>query len=437
MNSSAVALWDGNASALATKGILTPSQMMEYAVQLASRDKAQIIRAFDSEDYEMMCEFLISRTVAAIQRQLHALGTDFIGEMLGRPELADSFSIRKTLTDYEIVTLAQDLGLVSSTDGLKLKQDIELLNHITDLDPEDQEEVNIAPEDALRCARTCVTSILGKEKIQVATSFKEFRLQLESKTFKIFDSEVISLQTSPYFYKKTILNVLLTVLKNGEGAPLEHIIGNTSAILPTIWDGLRTDEKWSTGLTYSELVAKGRKTSAIGLKKALLLVNGFDFVPESLRSSSFISAANALISAHYAPGNFYSEPPLIETLANMGSTIPMPAFHRVVSATIICWIGNRWNIAFSSIPHADRILNGLSENQWTYFLNECLPHDKYILEKLANYEKPRSRWCELAGIHGLDALKVKSRTIEKLVEASASGNQLAVSGHASKLLAQT
>lgn len=51
-------------------------------------------------------------------------------------------------------------------------------------------------------------------------------------------------------------------------------------------------------------------------------VHGFDYVKENVRSRTYISVANKLQDAHYAPYNFYTELGIIDKLEGLGTTIP-------------------------------------------------------------------------------------------------------------------
>jgi hypothetical protein len=64
-----------------------------------------------------------------------------------------------------------------------------------------------------------------------------------------------------------------------------------------------------------EMLGSGRLVAAAGLRRALMRVNGFDFVPETLRSETFRAAARAVLGAHLAWDNFYNEPKPMEALA--------------------------------------------------------------------------------------------------------------------------
>src|SRR5690242_18967145 len=116
----------------------------------------------------------------------------------------------------------------------------------------------------------------------------------------------------------------MALVKTVNGAPLEHTLGNVSIILPQLWRFLYKPDKWEVGRAYAEVHAAGRRTAAAGLRKALLKVHGFDFVPEDVRSRTFIATASRLQEVHFAGNNFYNEPAPMKALASLGTVIPTP-----------------------------------------------------------------------------------------------------------------
>jgi hypothetical protein len=182
--------------------------------------------------------------------------------------------------------------------------------------------------------------------------------------------------------------VLLSGIKTKSGAQFEHLVGNSAVIIPSLWPSLKAQERWTVGQSYAEVVSAGLTVAAKALKTALLAIRGFDYVPENLRSSTFTSAANAVLTAHMSFQNFYNEPAAVSALARLGTTIPWPAFPNCMSAIMAVAMGNPYGVSWGAQTDVANLLNRLSENQWNYYLNECLPRDRLILQKLA-WEKPR------------------------------------------------
>jgi len=116
--------------------------------------------------------------------------------------------------------------------------------------------------------------------------------------------------------------------------------------------------------------------------------------------------------------NFYNEPAAIAALAKLGTTIPWPAFPICMSSIMTIWLGNSYGYSWAAITDAESLLVRLSNNQWDYYLNECLPGDELILQKLVWYEKPRERWVELVEKFGLADRNPKSNDVKRLLSAS-------------------
>src|SRR5260370_9805064 len=179
--------------------------------------------------------------------------------------------------------------------------------------------------------------------------------------------------------------------KSATGAQLENALRNVNVILPLLWNGLLLPDRQQVGSVYAEVMNEGKKTAASGMKKLLLRVHGFDFVPEDLRSRSFITAAHKVIEAHEGMNNFYNEPLPTTALERMGSMIPIPAFPICMSALLSVRLGNPFGISYGAQASATSALKRVPNDRWVYYLNECLPGDERILYKLLS-DGQIARW---------------------------------------------
>ena len=407
-----------SSTAIVPRTARTPETIVEYAVHLRKKDVHQVVSAIQSGHYEMASTFVWSKAMAALRRQLANLGAEFIGEMLQRPDINQRSDLSNCITDAEAVSLSEYLGMVSITEAMRLRHALETVSHFAgDRDDDDNERMTY--EEALGCLRTCVQSVLGQPNLDVAQNFAEFRSQLEERTFKETDNEILNIIQSPYFFWKTTVSVLLALLKTASGAQLEHVSRNANLILPPLWKKLRKPERWQIGQTYAELHSEGRKQAVNVLKRILMTVGGFDYVPENLRSNTFTKAAADVLQAHEGMNNFYMEPEPMRTLANLGSTIPNPAFPVCMTATLSVWLGNSYGNSWEAEQPANRVLDALSTERWYYYLNECLPEDRRILAKLTR-DKPSKRWIALMGRVDIDPETIKRKSILRLVGAEQS-----------------
>jgi hypothetical protein len=412
-------LWEPTPAEIIPATATTLTQITQCAVQLSPKDQRQIARALEAKDYEMGVNYLWVKSMAALKRELGTLGVEFLAEMLGRTDVDEDDDVQDLLSEKDALRLAEELGMVNSTEALRLRQTQELVSHFA---KNDFGEPGLSTEEmdeaeAARALRACIKNIVGKPHIKVAHRFVRFREDLLRKPLSDNDGTIDLIRSSPYFFRKLAISILLSAIKSSTGASLEIALGNLNAALPNLWDTVKETEKWQVGHTYAEVYAAGNSFATQGVKKALLKVRGFDFVPENLRSDTFAKAAQEILRAHDGMNNFFTEGPAVRALEKLGTIIPAPALAACTTALLSVTLGNYYGASFTGEPLARALLERYSVDRWEYYLNQVLPGDVRILNKLDD-SKPRSRWKKLARDCAFDSLAVKDITIRMLVDAS-------------------
>jgi hypothetical protein len=426
---SEVVRWQAGDAAVVPTTATSATDIAEFAHQLSNRERNQLVQAFNGGLLEMGTSFVWTRAMAGLKSRLEALGVGFIAEMLDRPDIRGDAEIHEVLTDYEAVRLAEELGMFGSTLGLRLRQNLELVAHFTHR-PADAAEDEMMPEEALGLLRTCVQTVLGQENLEVAVEFAALRDRLEQSILEHDAPEIDGLAASPYFYKRTVLRVLLAGSKSNRGAQLENVLANINTLLPSIWPNLKDPDRYMVGRAYAEVHAEGLAVPASGLRSALLKVSGFDYVPESLRSQAFLEAAAKLEAAHFDWDNFHNEPGPMRALAKLGSSIPRPAFHRCMTAIILVRVGNRYGVSHAAQPDAMKMLKDVTVDRWGYFFEGCLPVDGVLLTELLD-SSIAERWCEmLSELPRTADVAPNERRVRRLLDASRKGQVTEVIKHA-------
>lgn len=417
--------WRSGSTDVVPASAQTPAEIAAYARQLTPREQRQVVSAFEDGNYELGAGFLWSRGMSALKKRLEALGSDFIGEMLDRPDIGPSESLVRSLTDYDAVRLAEELGMFTPTQSMRLRNAMEVVSHFSEppTEGDDDESREMLAEEALGVFRACVQASLGQEELSSALEFAEFRNRLESEQLQADDSQVEMLAGSSDFFVSTTVRVLMALAKTSEGGRLDHALGNINIILPAVWSRLTDPDRWLVGRTYAELHASGKRTRISALRRALLRVNGFDYVPEDLRSRSFIEAARRVEDVHNAMDNFYNEPAAIRELASLGTVVPIPALPQVMTAVLSVRMGNRYGISWDAQPAADAILSGITKDRWRYYIDECLARDAGILAKF-RHSQPRQRWVdEVVERYAVSEVEPKSAFGRQVLKASVSNRQ--------------
>ena len=424
-----IVLWNEPAASIVPSNLTEPREIASFAAQLSAREKQQVVTAYGNGSYEMATSFVWGR---ALKRELGSLGLTFLAEMLGRTDIVEDDNVLDAITEREAIKLAEELGVVSRAEAIRLRHAQELVSFFAQRDPaEEDDEMEIT--DAVGVLLTSVKSVLAKPSIQVAQKFADFRKELESKTFTPDDPQCDTLVGSPYFFRRLAIAVLLAGIRAHTGAKLEHCLANLNLFLPLLWSTTREPERWQVGSTYAQVYADGLQIQTSGLKHALLKVRGFDYVPENLRSQSFLKAADAIIRAHEGMNNFYNEEAPTLHLERMGTVIPAPAIGPCITALLCVRLGNSYGTSWAAWPTADKLLKAQAPDRWIYYLDKILPGETRILDKLLD-SQPQEQWITLAQATFNTDMDFKEKLVSELVSASLAKENKRIASVVAKLV---
>ncbi len=433
MPANAIIPWQSNKPAVIPKEAVKPGEIVEkYGLALRPADKRALVNAFERGDFGMAAEYLWHRSMSRLRTRLASLGMRFLGEMLNREDISEESSVETVLTDHDTIYLAEALGFVDATGAMRLRQGFVIVSHFDS--ERATEEMSLI--EAGGVTRACVQYIFGSEESATAIDFTKFRDRLLTEAFASDDVAVAELLDSPLFFIRTTLRVLLAAAKSEDGARLEHGLANLNMFLPGMWSKLADDDRWSVGTTFAELSNVGNRPQAVsGVRKALLRVKGFDFVPENLRSNSFKRAAQAVLTAHHSFGNYEAEYEPTKHLASMGSSIPVPALAESLRAYLCVYLGNFYGHSWNAGPIAEEELRNVSRDRWERYFSRVFSGEQEILSKLTDL-KPIDRWLDLNATLKFGELDIQPGTVRKLIEASSKKTAAEVSKHATALLIQ-
>lgn len=404
------------------QGIICSSDV----TNLSENQKNQIIGAFNAKAYDMAAEYVWRKTITKLREAILNLGNDFIMELLQRSDSDDNLQIDSLLTDYNTINLAEQLGMISCEGALDLRQSLETLQFYFSSEAS-KEGCYLGKLKVLNIVLACVKNILSKPNMQVALEFTQLRDKLLKEDIKEDDIEISQLKLSSLFFLRTVCTVLSSAIKTKQGAVLEHSVNNFKLIIPLIWNKLTDDDKWKIGFLYRDVVSDGNTKAANGVKIALLKNGGFDFVPENLRSQTFIKAAHNLIDKHFEYDNYYKEPRAIKELANLGTVIPEPALMQCMKAYILVYIGNFYGRSISAVDIAEKQLTLISTEQWIQFFDRMLPYDQDLLGALYSTSlKPIRNFYELLRTLGMNKLTMETSSGKQLYRAIILKNTLTI-----------
>ncbi len=412
-----VVLYQESQGIMAIPNVTDVTTLISYNRCLPQKDADKIVRAYDNQLYDMAAEYIWSRTINTLKKNIMKFGADFVAEMLDRP---DTLSV-EDISEYEIITLSADLGFINKTAKIEFLQFSEIIQHYMSND-EPEEEFPVTKVTDI--VRSCIKNVLGFEKVEYEMPFTAFRNRLKTEHITQEHELYVQLLPAPYFYKRTVFRTLMNLAKTTEdSAEREIVLANLITIIVEIWQALTSEDKWIVGRAYAQSMNDGDSKLVIALKSVLLKVKGFDYVPENLRSNSYIAAAKALLVAHQGINNFYNEPSKAKYLSQMGNSIPAPAFGTCMTAVLACKLGNSFGISWDAQGYLDSILNTVTKDRWIYYVGNVLLKERVILYKLTN-DNIIERWMEIVKKYDLSELDAEfDKDIKDILNASKSGDK--------------
>lgn len=115
----------------------------------------------------MAAEYIWSRTINTLKKNIMKFGEDFVAEMLDRP---DTMSV-EDISEYEIITLSSDLGFINKTAKIEFLQFSEIIQHYMSNDEPEEEFPTTKVGDIVR---SCVKYVLGFEKVEYVSTIETY-----------------------------------------------------------------------------------------------------------------------------------------------------------------------------------------------------------------------------------------------------------------------
>lgn len=405
--------------------VMSGTKVLELAQQLRQKEIKSYYLNYQAQNFEIVAESVWYRAVAVLREKVLGLGENFVAEMVGVKEL----EYVRELPTFEVINVAAELGFINKTGRMRLKQANEIVQHYLSRDIEDEMPQN----EVDTVIRAATQYILGYDDIHMKFEYNDFRERLKTSLIEQQPETLNMLKGGPYFYKKTTIRTLINLMNEAEAGEFDIVVSNMIAIFTSIWEDLVSDDKHLIGLTYAQYQNNGDIKLIKPFKSVLLKVHGFDYVPENLRSFTFIEAGKRIMEAHNSINNFYNEGEPVRNLEKLGHIIPKPALKTCISALLMVKLGNFYGVAWSAQNDADIILDKLQREDWRYYLEKCLPNDIDILWKIGCDDNRTQNWMNIVNKYRLHELEIFNKDIKKILLYSSQNKQHVTSSVASQM----
>ncbi len=381
------------------------------SVQLNEKEQLAVTVNFKSGLYDIAAEIIWRRTIAVLRDRLNRFGDDFVGDMLGYNR---AISV-DTISEKDVIELNYEVGFLRSNEKMELIHYSEQIALYTSREYQMVEKIEFDKNHATSLISDCLKFVLSDMTDCSGISITDIRKKIRTEKL-LPDSEFVQnlKNNSRYFEKRTILRSLMNMAKTDKEEEKQIVFENMRTIVPAIWDGLAEKDKYNFGTVYAEISNTDRKDYINAVKTVLINVHGFDYVPENLKSNSFINTARNLINIHNAMNNFYNEPLAAKTLASMGTMIPDPAVYDCINATLICATGNGYGVSDDAIPYLEKILDSMTLQKWELYLKD-LSLNVDMLYQLAFVYNSEKRWASIINKRKLSDMNFKDEWVKNFL----------------------
>lgn len=386
-----------------------PALIEDNAVRIAPREREKIAKYYLEEDFMTAAEKVWNRTMAVLREKVLSLGEDFVADMLG----IDDTRFAHDLQPYMLISLANQLGFIDDEGEMYLRHANEYMSHYLS----EQTEGDLPKDEANIIIKNCVKYIMGFDDENFGLEFNDFRYKLKTCSINEVISDKNLLITCPYFFKKTTVRTIISLLKSTDGFEYEQVVENMAIIIPIMWDELLNDEKFYIGSAFAQFDNDKDDKRVKSLKSVLVKVRGFDYVPENIRSTTFVTVATKLIAVHHGVNNFYNEPLSISNLEKLGTKFPKPALRICMTAVLLVKLGNQYNICWDAQSYATTMLDRLTDDDWRTYLEHYLPLEKGIVEDLLTrpVRKMVENWKDIVVKYNLTKYTITNATSKRII----------------------
>jgi len=370
---------------------LSPSKIEPAAIKRAIRKEChgpwieKALAVWQTEAYDSAYLYFWNRAMADLRTKVMAYGKEHL-EAIIKKEIQDERDLINILDDKNLIDHCFELGIISEEAWFFLHKAREIRNHYS---LAHQFDAPIDPIEALNIIKNCIKYVLAHQVPSPGINLKNLlkKLQTEDVSSSISEFEATYREQSSKIVNITLNRLFDDFIKEKSN----HIyINNILTLAPILWKLADSSTKSRIGRAIAKL-----RTEADSMtnKQALIFikrVDGFKFVPESIRVAIFTTAAEKLYEACQGIDNFHNEPIYAKELYELGDVIPSSAIDQCTRAVFLSYIGNQYGYSWGAEYYNKQMIKSWN-SQNISSLMDALDNDLIIIGRLDS-EGPASRF---------------------------------------------
>jgi len=342
----------------AALSLLSPEQL-QNSVYIA-----KFIAAAGSGLFDAALNYLWDETICELRKRVSQYDIAYFYDIAVR-----SPDRRKTLktpddldkiSDQELVQGANLIGLISDIGLQHLDYIRYMRNYASAAHPNQNELTGL---QLVSWLETCIKEVINLPQENVVVEIRKLLSNIKENEITEAEAHRIAV-----FFTELTADRVDTLASGFFGIFVdqsadEQTRENIRLLLPELWPRVSSDTRNGFGLRYARYVANNDADQQDWAREFLDLVDGAEYLPDSIRVAEIDSAIQDLLSAHRGTNNFYTEPGAarqLKTAAGSSDAVPDSIRTRYVLCLVEVYLSNGNGVAWNAEPTYDDLIRGFT-----------------------------------------------------------------------------
>lgn len=254
------------------------------------------------------------------------------------------------ISDQELIQGANAIGLISDIGLTHLDYIRYMRNYASAAHPNQNELTGL---QLVTWLETCIREVINLPQEIVVVEIRKLLANIKETAIDASKARQIAL-----FFTELTADRVDSLASGFFGifvAPSsnEQTRENIRLLLPELWPQVADDTRTVVGLRYARYVANNDVKQQEWAREFIDLVDGAEYLPESIRLSEIDSAIQDLLSAHHGLNNFYTEPGAVrqlKTVIGSSDVVPDAIRTQYVLCLVEVFLSNGNGIAWNAEP---------------------------------------------------------------------------------------
>jgi hypothetical protein len=335
-------------------------------------------QVWECKSYDAACLYFWNRAMADLRTKIIAYGKEHLEAIIGR-EIKDERHLINILDDKNLIDHTYELGIISEEAWFFLQKSREVRNHYT-LAHEFNSELD--PLEALNIIKNCVKYILAEQVPSPGINLKNVLEKLKNEEVKPFLKEI-----EATYREQSIKIVNITLNRIFDDFIKEKsnntYINNILEFAPILWNLSDSSVKQRIGKLVAKLRAEADSATTEMAMAFMSKVDGFKYIPESIRVAIFSGAAERLLEACQGANNFYNEVDPAKKMCVLGTEIPSSAVNICTKVALLSYVGNQFGHSRGARPYCKKLIDNWTSSNISALV-DILETDLTVLGRLDN-----------------------------------------------------